>query len=290
MAEKLTQELAYESEASQAGTPEFVKEFTSQGTWSIQDNKGADEVTLERTFGNETVRLMFSVADLDATPESEVELEGENAESEPAAESATSSPLRVAITVIKRGTSGAMNVDAVCQDGAFLVENVSFYADSETGTALTAEADWKRRGLYLGPTFENLDPAVQDEFERFLEERGINESLALFVPDYAEYKEQTVSPRNFGPFPDFLYANRHVRNTFAGLKVSESSLRLKPLNCLIPALLSLCRHDLSISLIHIMALMLASVFHLDRITCCSDPVPYLGYYLLPRGRTLHLQL
>ena len=86
-----------------------------------------------------------------------------------------------------------MNVDAVCQDGAFLVENVSFYTDAETGTALTADADWKRRGLYLGPTFENLDPGVQDEFERFLEERGINESLALFIPDYAEYKEQAVS-------------------------------------------------------------------------------------------------
>lgn len=34
---------------------------------------------------------------------------------------------------------------------------------------------------------------VQDEFEKFLAERGINETLALFVPEYAEYKEQKVS-------------------------------------------------------------------------------------------------
>lgn len=40
--------------------------------------------------------------------------------------------------------------------------------------------------------FENLDPGVQDEFERYLAERGINESLALFIPDYAEHKEQLV--------------------------------------------------------------------------------------------------
>jgi complement component 1 Q subcomponent-binding protein, mitochondrial len=184
--------LAYEKESAQSVEPDFVKAFTAQGVWSIQDSAGADEVALERKFGNETVRLMFSVADLDAQPESEVEIEGENTEGEPASDSVTSTPLRVAITVTKRGATGAMNVDAVCQDGAFLIENVSFYSDAEVGTSLTAEADWKRRGLYLGPTFENLDPAVQDEFERFLEERGINESLALFIPDFAEYKEQNV--------------------------------------------------------------------------------------------------
>jgi complement component 1 Q subcomponent-binding protein len=33
---------------------------------------------------------------------------------------------------------------------------------------------------------------VQEEFEKFLQERGINESLALFIPEYAEYKEQQV--------------------------------------------------------------------------------------------------
>ena len=36
--------------------------------------------------------------------------------------------------------------------------------------------------------FENLDDGVQGEFETFLEERGINSSLALFIPDLAEFK------------------------------------------------------------------------------------------------------
>jgi len=42
--------------------------------------------------------------------------------------------------------------------------------------------------------FETLDLNLQEEFERFLQERGINESLALFVPEYAQYKEQKVRP------------------------------------------------------------------------------------------------
>ena len=39
---------------------------------------------------------------------------------------------------------------------------------------------------------------MQEEFEKFLDERGVNESLALFVPDYAEYKEQKVCLQSSG--------------------------------------------------------------------------------------------
>lgn len=42
-------------------------------------------------------------------------------------------------------------MDMVCQEGHFIVDNVSYYKDAKVGTELTAEADWKRRGLYIGP-------------------------------------------------------------------------------------------------------------------------------------------
>ena len=106
-----------------------------------------------------------------------------------------------------------MSIDAVCQEGTFVLENVSFYKDAKLATDLTAEADWKRRGLYIGPQvrfrvfsptsstieraltmcsfqFDTLDLNLQEEFERYLQERGINESLAFFIPEYAQYKEQ----------------------------------------------------------------------------------------------------
>lgn len=38
--------------------------------------------------------------------------------------------------------------------------------------------------------FDNLDENVQAEFETFLEERGVDSSLALLIPDLAEHKEQ----------------------------------------------------------------------------------------------------
>uniref|UniRef100_A0A0W0FR17 Mitochondrial glyco protein n=1 Tax=Moniliophthora roreri TaxID=221103 RepID=A0A0W0FR17_MONRR len=77
------------------------------------------------------------------------------------------------------------------QEGGFIVDNVTYYRDTKLATELSAEADWKRRGIYLGPQFETLDVGLQEEIERWLNERGVNESIATFIPEYAEWKEQS---------------------------------------------------------------------------------------------------
>lgn len=79
-----------------------------------------------------------------------------------------------------------------CQDGQFVTESIAFYEDTKVGIELSAEADWKRRGFYMGPTFTSLDEGLQDEFEKYLQERGIVETVASFIPEYSAYKEQQV--------------------------------------------------------------------------------------------------
>lgn len=41
--------------------------------------------------------------------------------------------------------------------------------------------------------FDTLDIGLQEEFDKFLQERGVDQTLALFIPEYAEHKEQRVS-------------------------------------------------------------------------------------------------
>ncbi|KAI0266132.1 mitochondrial glycoprotein [Gloeopeniophorella convolvens] len=185
---KIGEELAYEKEAAVEGEPSFIKEFKSSGIWTVEDLAGSDEITIHRKFGNEHIRLIFSIADLQTAEDSFETPEGEEGASEEDVE--VSYPLRCSFTITKPSVPGALSIDAVCQEGTFVVENVSFYNDSKIATDLTAEADWRRRGLYIGPQFETLDVSLQEEFEKFLQERGINESLAFFVPEYAQYKEQ----------------------------------------------------------------------------------------------------
>ncbi|PBK89860.1 mitochondrial glyco protein [Armillaria gallica] len=189
---KLEEELSYELEdVASKEVPEFLAKFKKAGIWTIEDRRSSEEVVLSRKFGNEEIRLTFAISDLrnSEEPYEEEDLDEEAEENEDS-ETIVSYPLHVALTISKGPSHGALALDMVCQDGQFVVDNAAFYEDASVGTSLTAEADWKRRGLYLGPQFDNLDIALQEEFERYLQERGIDESLAAFIPEYAEHKEQ----------------------------------------------------------------------------------------------------
>jgi complement component 1 Q subcomponent-binding protein len=188
LSQKLQEELNFEQQAlkDNPSPPEVVTNFIEQGVWTIQDARGNDEVTLSRKYGDENIRIMFSISDI----QSEEELGPDEEEGEGADESPVSLPIRASLSITKTNAPGALNVDMLCQDGTFAIENLSYYDDAKTGTDLTAEADWNRRGLYIGPQFDTLDVGVQDAFDQYLNERGVNDSVAFFIPEYASYKEQ----------------------------------------------------------------------------------------------------
>lgn len=91
---------------------------------------------------------------------------------------------------IERPGKGALAIEATAQDGDFLIEDLWYFPSSELADPATAEQDWQRRTLYTGPPFSNLDEDLQILLEKYLEERGINTRMALFIPDYIDHKEQ----------------------------------------------------------------------------------------------------
>jgi complement component 1 Q subcomponent-binding protein len=131
---------------------------------------------------------LFSISDINnATPDEFLpEDDMVDAENE---EDAVSFPVRASVTIEKDG-QGAVTIDTVAQDGEIAVESVMYYKDGKLADEQSAEADWQRRGLYIGPQFAELDESLQNLFERYLEERGVNAALANFLPDYVEFKEQ----------------------------------------------------------------------------------------------------
>ncbi|KAJ6615123.1 mitochondrial glycoprotein [Mycena sp. CBHHK59/15] len=189
LSQKLAEELDYERQAAEEtaeDVPDFLAAFQEQGVWTIQDTEGNDEVFLTRKFGDENIRLMFSIADL----QSQEEYEEEEGEEEPEEEELPGNDMRVSMSITKATAPGALNVDMYCSDGAFTPGNVAFYGSAKLGQELSIESDFSRRTLYAGPQFETLDVALQEGFERFLEERTITKELAQFIPEYAQYKEQ----------------------------------------------------------------------------------------------------
>ncbi|KAI8646106.1 mitochondrial glycoprotein [Parasitella parasitica] len=188
LAHKLDEELQYEKSTEEAGQPEFVKEFLEANSFEIEDKAGVDEVTLSRTFGNEKIRVLFSISDINNATPDEFLPEDDMVDTENEEED-VSFPVRASVTIEKDG-QGAVTIDTVAQDGEIAIESVMYYKDGKLADEQSAEADWQRRGLYIGPQFAELDEGLQNLFERYLEERGINTTLANFLPDYVEFKEQ----------------------------------------------------------------------------------------------------
>ncbi|KAJ7712120.1 hypothetical protein B0H14DRAFT_3524179 [Mycena olivaceomarginata] len=69
--------------------------------------------------------------------------------------------LRVSATITKPTPPGALHADLYCADGAFDVAN------------RPAE-----KALWTGPSFESLNPALNDAFEAYLRKRGVDGALA----------------------------------------------------------------------------------------------------------------
>ncbi|BGP24204.1 regulatory protein suaprga1 [Rhodotorula toruloides] len=196
---KLAEEIKFEKESNDPYTdPEFLTAFKEEGVWKVEDKDGADEIVLSRTFGGENIRIIFSISDLDADTDIPAEAYDEEAGAdsgsgglgdEAATNEAPGLAIETSVTITKQA-GGAVTIDAVAQDGMFTINNISFYPDADLALGMSSEDDWRRQGLYMGPAFDNLDEGVQTEFEEYLEERGINSSLALLIPDLAEWKEQ----------------------------------------------------------------------------------------------------
>jgi complement component 1 Q subcomponent-binding protein len=82
-----------------------------------------------------------------------------------------------------------LTVAATCTDAIFVIDQVTFSKQSPANPE-TAQTTFEEAQGYGGPPWQQLDEEFQLLMERYLEERGINTALAMFIPDYAELKEQ----------------------------------------------------------------------------------------------------
>lgn len=128
-------------------------------------------------------------------------------------------PARVNVKVTREGQNGAMLIEAVAQDGEIIIDNVYYFAEAGHADPESSQQDWKRRAVYAGPPFGNLDEDLQILLERYLEERGVDVKMAQFVPDYIDHKEQKEYLRWLSSkCPNFTLFVRMIANLSLDLK------------------------------------------------------------------------
>lgn len=212
--------------------PAQLQDFITNSPFDIKDIPGTQLVTLTRTYGNETIKIEFSIADLNENAydeQSQLEEDGAYDDEDPEdmdmapkgkrtinqAGKATevmpedaiapadrdeemaageesqgpAYPVDLKITITKP-SAGAVQINAAASDGIIAIGEVHFFSEAELANPLTHENERKQAMIYEGPPFENLDQELQSLLEQYVDERGINQQLAGFVPDYVDYKEQ----------------------------------------------------------------------------------------------------
>ncbi|KJZ77157.1 hypothetical protein HIM_03478 [Hirsutella minnesotensis 3608] len=225
--------------------PASIKDFKDNSPYEIHDTPGQEVVKLVRTYNDEKITVSFSISDItnydpfnedpaledDEMPEDamqnanqqrgvqstggarsaqtqeqmERDMESEEGEEEDMDEAPA--PISLSIVVEKPGRAkGALNVEATAQDGHIVVDNVYYYDAAVAAHGASPEGLEKRAGAYAGPPFGSLDEDLQVLLERFLEERGIDQSMAVFVPDYVDAKEQAEYTRWLSSVKGFVDA------------------------------------------------------------------------------------
>ncbi|KAI8964229.1 mitochondrial glycoprotein [Daldinia sp. FL1419] len=228
---KLESELEFENEMKEdLQLPASVKDFLENSPFELKDQPGKEDVTLVRKFGNETITVTFSISDLanyepddvfneesvlgDEDVESpegrrasqaEADAEGEEGLEDELDGTDSPVPCRLNVVVEKPG-KGALNIEAMAQDGQIIVENFYYFKDPKLAHGETAEVAHAAQDVYPGPPFGSLDEDLQILMERYLEERGITQALAVFVPDYMDIKEQREYQTWLKDVKDFIDA------------------------------------------------------------------------------------
>ncbi|KAM0667410.1 hypothetical protein ACQRIU_003275 [Beauveria bassiana] len=228
---KIESELQIEEEMKASEQePASVKDFIDNSPFELIDTAGQEVVKLVREFGDEKITISFSIADINNfdpySDESALEDDalgddlqaaesgkGRSQDVEADADEAgeldeeTPAPISLSIIIEKPAKNGgALSIDATAQDGNIVVDNLFYYADAKLARLDSPEAAQQRADVYPGPPFGSLDEDLQVLIERYLEERGITQALAVFVPDYVDLKEQNEYLRWLGNVKGFIDA------------------------------------------------------------------------------------
>ncbi|KAJ1921706.1 Mitochondrial acidic protein mam33 [Mycoemilia scoparia] len=195
----LQEEIEYERNAlEEEGEPEFIKSFVEKTGFEIKESTGLNDVLLTKKFGNETIHVRFSVSEiLNSTDNmADVEVFNENPEGVKktgetnADETPDEFPVSFSVSIVKPGHANVLSLDLVAEEGEIGVDRIMFFPNEATALEQTAERDWERRGHYVGPVFGHLSDDLKENIDVFLEERGIETGLCLFMQDYIEHKEE----------------------------------------------------------------------------------------------------
>ncbi|AAZ11804.1 p22 protein precursor [Trypanosoma equiperdum] len=152
-----------EDERQRAGLPE--KPEIPEG-WTIDRKPGVTHFTMRKSHGDEEIIL---------------QLTGEDRSNEEITRT-------LDVLVVNGGKALVFGMSV--EDGEFVINNVCFRHDGKLALDTSAEAQFQKSQLYMGPDLADLEDHLVDSFTSYLSARGVNDTLANFIDQFSLWSEQ----------------------------------------------------------------------------------------------------
>ncbi|PVU89971.1 hypothetical protein BB560_002617 [Smittium megazygosporum] len=195
----LQEELSYEEDSVTDSSTEFISAFLEKTGFEINSVTGEHYVTMKKNFGDETLIVRFSINEISNKVDESYENEehtdesGENVSKsendDVDSDEPTDFPVNFNFTVYKPN-SPSLVFDLTADEGSIEINQISVANNYKPGLDIDIQGEMSRQSIYFGPNFSELSENLKEAVEAFLDDRGINTGLSVFMQDYIEYKEQ----------------------------------------------------------------------------------------------------
>ncbi|BAT98618.1 uncharacterized protein HKW66_Vig0165000 [Vigna angularis] len=167
----LRNEIQYELQSS----PPPDKPFTKFGSFTVDGRAGERWITLEKRHADENIKLEVTMFDGAVPAPTPTKGGGGVINSDE-----MQMHITVIVTISKGEGDGVLQITCSAWPDCVEIKKLLILANENIITE-----------PYAGPEFTELDDALQDSLYDFLEVRGINDELAVFLHQYMKQKDKT---------------------------------------------------------------------------------------------------
>jgi len=152
-----------------------VKAFLKKTEFKLVDSPGDVNMVLERALGDKNVKVEWQLSSPFNPDEMEGEEGGESFDQE-------ATDFMVSVETKEKGAGVTFYCSTQTgEDHRYVIGNVKAYGNAEERDSVSA---------YTGPEFEDVDENLQEAFDEYLAELGVNNEVCDFIDAYALDKEQ----------------------------------------------------------------------------------------------------
>lgn len=177
--------------------------------FDVQDIPGQTRVTLTKTLSNqEKLVVEFEILPPKSELDEDMPEENENEENPPEEEEDLSNDqFEFRVHLVKGSNAPILTLMCLTTgsgENPYTIKYANWSNDAQTAMGNSAEAEWKRMNVYMGPTLDQLPEDIFYQLYDLLDARGIDEEFCNFIVEYSMYKEQNEYIAWLGNFRKFL--------------------------------------------------------------------------------------